>query len=324
MRSVSLYWRVFLINAALVVGATLALAISPATVSSRVVPRELVVLGAGVALVLVLNLVLLRRTLGPLRRLTALMHRVDLLRPVGRITPEGGGSEVIELTEAYNAMLDRLAAERRDSGRRALHAQEQERRRIALELHDEVGQLLTGVVLGLDGLRRRVPGDAGERVEEMQGIVREGAEHVREIARGLLPRSLEELGLRSALVGLTSATADRAALNVERRIAGRLPPLAPDVQLVVFRAAQESLTNVVRHAGATAVVVSLQQAGEATLELRVEDDGRGLEPRDLTAGRGLAGMRERAFYVGGRLDLQRLDPHGTAVTLRVPVERSPA
>jgi two-component system, NarL family, sensor histidine kinase UhpB len=320
MSSVSLYWRVFIINAALVVVATLALALSPATVSSRVVLRELVVLAAGVALVLVFNFVLVRRTLGPLRRLTTLMHRVDLLRPGRRIAAEGGGSEVIELTEAFNAMLDRLEDERRESGRRALQAQEQERRRIALELHDEVGQLLTGVVLGLDGLRRQVPREVGERVEEMQDMVRGGAEHVREIARGLLPQSLEELGLRSALIGLASATADQALLHVERRIATDLPALAPDVQLVVYRVAQESLTNVVRHAGATAAVLSFERVGERTLELRVEDDGRGLEPHDLGAGRGLAGMNERAFYVGGRLELERLEPHGTAVTLRVPVD----
>lgn len=314
----SLYWRVFVINAVLVGGATAALAISPATVSSELQAREVVVLVLGLALVLVLNFVLVRRTLVPIERLTRTMRRVDLLRPGMRLPPDGGGREVVDLTHAFNEMLERLEIERRQSGRRAIQAQEHERRRIALELHDEVGQLLTGVVLGLDGLSRSVQPDVRPRVVELQDMVRAGADQVREIARGLRPESLEELGLRSALVGLTSTVSKQGKIDVTRRISTDLPTLSADVELVVYRIAQESLTNVLRHAGARHIDVTLQQDGDE-LELRVADDGCGLDLRRADPGRGIGGMLERALYVGGRLEIEPRAGSGTIVTLRVPV-----
>ena len=314
----SLYWRVFIINAALVVAATAALAFSPATVSSKLLLHEVIVLVVGMALVLILNFLLVRRSLDPLERLTKLMRRVDLVRPGARIEPTGGGREIMELTTAFNQMLERLETERRDSGRRAIQAQEHERRRIALELHDEVGQLLTGVVLGLDGISRSMDPDTRDRVGEMQNMVRQGAEHVREIARGLRPESLEELGLRSALIGLTSTISNRAEIDVQRRIAPDLPVLSPDVELVVYRVAQESLTNVLRHADARTVELSLGRR-DGDLVLQVRDDGIGIDRADVRSGRGLAGMLERALYVDGRLEIERISPTGTAVRLTVPL-----
>jgi two-component system, NarL family, sensor histidine kinase UhpB len=147
--SVSLFWRVFAINAAVLVGAVAVLALSPATVSSRINAGEVAVLGAGVLAVLAVNLLAMRRVFGPLEQLTTLMRRVDPLAPGQRIEVERQAAEVAELSHAFNDMLDRLELERRDSGRRALDAQEDERRRMARELHDEIGQTLTGVVLQL-------------------------------------------------------------------------------------------------------------------------------------------------------------------------------
>ncbi len=315
----SLIWRVFVINAALVVAATLALAISPATVSSELLVREIVVLAVGVLLVLVLNFALIRRSLRPLERLTDAMHEVDLLHPGGRIEAIGGGSEVTGLTAAFNTMLDRLETERRSSGRVAIQAQEHERHRIALELHDEVGQLLTGVVLGLDGLNRQVPDDARPAVRQMQDMTRQGVDQVREIARGLRPETLEELGLRSALVGLVSNVASASGLRLTRRIMHDVPDLAPDIELVIYRVAQESLTNIVRHAQASTAEVALVEV-DGGVELCITDDGRGLPADHGDAGRGLAGMQERALYVGGTLELGSVEPRGTCVRLRVPTE----
>jgi two-component system sensor histidine kinase UhpB len=314
---------VCLINAALLVAATLALALSPATVSSELLLHEAVVLVIGLTSVLTLNLVLVRRTLEPLERLSRFMRDVDLLSSRQRLPVASGTREVEELTEAFNAMLDRLEVERRESGRRAVDAQEQERRRLALELHDEVGQTLAGVVLGLDGVRQAVPGELRGRVETMQGVVREGAEHVREIARGLRPEALEEFGLRAALVGLLTAVADTSGLRVQRRIAGSLPALEPEVELVVYRIAQESLSNVARHAGAGRVEVSLESR-DSTVELRVVDDGRGIDPAALRSPGGLRGMQERAVYVGGEFGIRALEPHGTEVHLRVPAREERA
>jgi two-component system sensor histidine kinase UhpB len=315
---VSLFWRIFTINAALLVAAALTLAVSPATVSSQLLVREVIVLTSGLALVLVLNFLLIRRTLDPLERLTDAMRRADLLAPRARLHASGGGREVLELTGAFNEMLDRLERERRESGRRAIDAQEHERRRIALELHDEVGQLLTGVVLALDGLAANAVADERPRVAELQAMVRMGAEQVRELARGLRPESLEELGLRSALIGLTTAVADRAGIEVVRDFDVALPALEPETELVVYRVAQESLTNVVRHAGARRVAMGLHQR-DGVLELRVRDNGSGLEDSHARTGRGIAGMRERAAYAGATLQLRGEPGRGTDVRLRVPI-----
>jgi two-component system, NarL family, sensor histidine kinase UhpB len=315
----SLYRRIFIINAALLVAAALTLALSPATVSPDLLVREVLVLGFGVMLVLVLNFVLVRRTLDPLKRLTEAMRRVDLLAPRARLAPTGGGPEVLELTQAFNEMLLRLEQERRESGRRAVGAQEHERRRLALELHDEVGQLLTGVVLGLDGLGTVVSEDVRPRVTGLQSMVRDGAEHVREIARGLRPESLEELGLRSALIGLTSAVEDRSGLQISRDIDIALPVLPSETELVVYRVAQEALTNVVRHASARRVEFAVGNH-DGFLELRVTDDGTGLSADADQDGRGIGGMRERAAYSGGTLVVAPAPERGTSVMLRVPVE----
>jgi two-component system, NarL family, sensor histidine kinase UhpB len=142
-------------------------------------------------------------------------------------------------------MLDRLEAERRESGRHVLAAQEEERGRIARELHDEVGQVLTGVMLGLEDP------DARESV-------RRSLEDVRRIAGELRPQTLDELGLQSALRALCTTVAGTPGLRLERRLELGDTRLSPEVELVIYRVAQESLTNVMRHAGASKALMSLQ------------------------------------------------------------------
>jgi two-component system, NarL family, sensor histidine kinase UhpB len=147
----SLAWRVVLLNSAVMLGASLALALGPATVSTPVHTREVVVLFAGLVVTMGANVVLVRRAFAPLARLTRLMRTVDPLAPGTRLQQGGGAArEVRELADAFNDMLERLEHERRDSARRAVRAQEAERRRLARELHDELGQSLTGVLLQID------------------------------------------------------------------------------------------------------------------------------------------------------------------------------
>lgn len=153
-----LLWRVFAINAALLAIATLLLALTPVTVHARIAIVEGADLVVALLVMLAANFLLLRRTLQPIGRLVERMRKIDLLQPGQRI-PEEGGVEVAELTRAFNEMLGRLEAERRESGRRALRAQEAERRRIASGLHDEVGQVLTGVLLRLDDDEPAEPGE---------------------------------------------------------------------------------------------------------------------------------------------------------------------
>src|SRR3954447_9678968 len=193
-----LLWRVFAINAGLLVLGTLALVVFPGRLHASTAVVEIVDLLLGVALVLVANLVLLRPVLSPVDRLVERMRTVDLLRPGQRI-PEGGGPEVSELVRGFNQMLDRLEAERRESSRRALSAQEAERERIARGLHDEVGQVLTGVLLQLEAVASADAVDRRRRIEESREAIRHAAEEVRRIAQELRPELLEHLGLVSAL-----------------------------------------------------------------------------------------------------------------------------
>ena len=299
-----LLWRVFAINASLLVLATLLLALTPVTIHASIALVEAVDLAVALAVMLAANLLLLRHTLAPIDRLVARMRTVDLLRP-GQRFAERGGSEVVELVRTFNQMLDRLESERRESGRRALQAQEAERRRIANGLHDEVGQVLTGVLLRLDD-------------DETKEAVRQALDEVRRIARELRPEMLEQLGLVSALTELARRFADQSGIPVERRFAAELPGLSEEAELAVYRVAQEGLTNVARHASATRVELTLEPGAESVV-LRLVDDGSGIaEAAALDGHGGLRGMRERALLVGGALAVKNAGGGGVEVRLEVP------
>ncbi|MFD6684203.1 histidine kinase, partial [Micromonospora parva] len=162
---VSLFWRIFALNAMVLGTATALLLWAPVTVSVPVLLTEAVILVAGLAVMLVANAALLRIGLGPLGRLTKLMTTVDLLRP-GQRLPVHGRGEVADLIRTFNAMLERLEHERATSSARVLLAQEGERRRIAQELHDEVGQSMTAILLSLERA-------AGEADDPLRGELRQ-------------------------------------------------------------------------------------------------------------------------------------------------------
>jgi two-component system sensor histidine kinase UhpB len=308
-----LFWRVFATNALVLALATAVLALSPATVSFPVAVTEAVVLALGLGAMLVLNVALLRRALSPLERLRALMRGADPLRPGARAPVDQAAPELRAVAETFNEMVARLEAERRDSAGRALAAQEGERLRIAQELHDEVGQKLTAVMLQLDGLTRSERG--GALVEAREGV-RESLEDVRLIARRLRPEALDDLGLTSALAALTNSLGRVGEVTIERRIASSLPPLHPDAELVVYRVAQEALTNALRHADCSALRLELREL-EGGVQLEVADTGAGFDSRHVPEGAGIRGMRERALLAGGALEIESAPGAGTTVRLRV-------
>jgi two-component system, NarL family, sensor histidine kinase UhpB len=314
VREISLAWRVVLLNSAVMLAASLALALGPATVSTPVRTRELVVLLAGVVVTMGANVVLVRRAFAPLGRLTRLMRRVDPLAPGTRLAMGGAAREVRELADAFNDMLERLENERRDSARRAVRAQEAERRRLARELHDELGQSLTGVLLQIDEAIR-TPQAAD--LEEAREGARRALDDVRRIARDLRPDLLVELGLPSALNALATRLTRQSGVLVDRHLAADLPAIGDDAEVVVYRVAQEALTNVARHANATRVTIELAHA-DGVVTLIIDDDGRGVPPHVGHEARGITGMRERALLVHGRLKVGRAPTNGTRVRLEIP------
>ncbi|MFB7261708.1 histidine kinase [Streptomyces nojiriensis] len=309
----SLYWRIFLLNAAVLVTAVLLL-LGPVTVSTPVLFGEAVVLLAGLAAMLIANAALLRIGLAPLGRLTRAMSAVDLLRPGGRARVEGP-AEVAELTTSFNAMLGRLEAERAGSSARALCAQEAERRRIARELHDEVGQTLTAVLLQLKHAADRAPAPLREELRQVQETTRAGLDEIRRIARRLRPGVLEELGLHSAVRALT-AEFTSGSLTVRHVIGPHVPPLDDAAELVVYRVTRDARTNTARHAGENEGEVPLPAPPDGAVRLLVRDDGRGIGPAG--EGAGIQGMRERALLIGADLAIGSGPRGGTDVRLDVP------
>ncbi|MFF0203825.1 HAMP domain-containing sensor histidine kinase [Streptomyces sp. NPDC005017] len=324
----SLFWRIFALNAVVLGTATALLLWAPVTVSVPVVLTEAVILVGGLVVMLFANGALLRLGLAPLDRLTKLMATVDLLRPGQRLPAQGGG-EVADVIRTFNAMLERLEQERVASSARVLLAQEGERRRIAQELHDEVGQSMTAILLGLKRASDRAPEPLSKELQEIQEITRDSLDEVRRLVRRLRPGVLDDLGLVSALTSLTEDFATYTGLRVGRRFDAELPALDPETELVLYRVAQESLTNAARHAEAERVTVALRCARD-TVVLTVTDDGHGITtPRE---GAGIRGMRERALFIGGSLEVApapragaatgtTATGTGTQVTLTAPVSR---
>lgn len=310
----ALFRRIVLINGLVFTIGTLVLAVSPASVSSRVQLTEIPVLTVGLAVILTANALLLRRSLAPIDALTSVMSRVDLLRPTDRLAERGNG-DLTRLIGTFNAMIDRLEAERTESSGHALAAQEGERQRIARELHDEIGQSLTAVLLALKRVADRAPADLREELHSVQETVRGSLDEVRQVARRLRPGVLEDLGLQSALSALVTEFTETTGVPVFRTSNGGLPGLDGDIELVLYRIAQEGLTNVARHADAGKVQLSLTTTpGSVTLSIR--DDGRGGVVRE---GAGIRGMRERALLIGADLAITSAPGRGTEVRLTVPV-----
>lgn len=310
----SLVARIFLLNAAVLLAAAVALLVTPVTVSSPTALREAVVVVVGLAALLLVNVLVLRRAFAPLVRLSQAMQVVEPLHPGRRVPVYGDDREVVNLTSAFNEMLDRLERERERSVRLSLAGQESERRRVAQELHDEVGQTLTAVLLHLERLGRSAPPELQDELSEARETARMSLEEVRAVAQRLRPEALDDLGLPNALAALCQRLSERSDVRIARELDSEFEPLSPEAELVIYRVAQEALTNTLRHSGATQAKVALSKRGDRVV-LRVTDDGCGLDGAE--PGAGMQGMRERALLVGGDLELSSRDGEGAEVRLEL-------
>jgi two-component system, NarL family, sensor histidine kinase UhpB len=271
------------------------------------------------SLALGVDVVLLRRRFAPLETLIEEMEKVDLTRPGPTLPPSidgvGETEEVARIELAFLRMIGRLEAERRRAGSAALRAQEEERARVARDLHDEVNQSLTAVLLRLEAAREGAPAELAGELEETKALANRAMRELLSLARQLRPTALDDLGLAAAIAGQVdqvSATGVAAELAED----GDFSDLDGDAQLVVYRVAQEALSNAARHSGAGRISVALRRAGKG-VELDVSDDGRGFAFEESESGLGIAGMRERALLIGGELTIESRPEQGTTVRLRV-------
>ena len=319
-RYTPLFLRVVAVNAVLLVLAVAGtlLVIEPDKLSS-IAAEETALVIAVLAAAAFLNVALLRHVFTPLERMAALTRRFDPRRSGQRVPIEAGESEITDVARAFNEMLERLEHERRATSRRVLDAPEGERLRVAQDLHDQVGQTLTAALLELEHAAKQVPEPSRKELESVQQIVQLGLEDIRRIARELRPEALDDLGLPSALAALTERFARQARLEIDLQVDHDLPRLSRESELVIYRVAQEALTNVARHSGSTTAELHLQQTGPDRVSLVVSDAGRGL-PENASAGGGMQGMAERASTVEAALSVNGRDGGGTEIRLDVPIE----
>ena len=317
LRRLTLFGHIVLANAVVVASAAALLAATPYGVNYPATAGDLAILTTAVVVMVVIDGLLVRRALAPFERLRDSMRRMDPVRPGLRLEVGPGGGEMAELAQGFNEMADRLEAERRVSTRAALEGREAERRTVARELHDEVGQTLTALLAQLERSARRAPPELQDELAEAQEVARASLEDVRRVVTRLRPDTLEDLGLVSALRALTRRVSDQTGLPIAHDLDPHLPALDSQAELVVYRIAQEAITNAVRHANATRVNL-LVDCDDDGVTLRVSDDGSGFGPR---AGpmNGIRGMHERALLVGGTLRVEERPGGGVEVALHVPI-----
>ena len=286
---------------------------------------QFAILAMAIVLCLCTNLWMLQRRFRPLERLIESIESIDPSEPspleLGRRDPV---EEIDRLSHSFKRLLERIEDERRRSGQLAMRAQEEERRRLARDLHDEVNQALTAILLRLEALAQESPPERGPEVAELKRLVNQAMEELLNLARQLRPSALDDHGLLPAVEAQLKRFSARTGIEVRLHAAGDPNELPEVLQTAIYRVAQEALTNVGRHAGATVVEVDLEAAG-GEAQLRIRDDGAGFDPGAIPragtqgpgAGLGLSGMAERARLVGGDLDVRSAPGGGTSVTLRV-------
>ena len=214
--------------------------------------------------------------------------------------------------------VDTTARVTRDALRRAVQGQELERRRLARELHDETGQALTSILLGLRALEEG-PEDVASRVESLRAQVVQTLRDVRRLAIELRPTALDDFGLAAAIERLSSTFAERTGISIELESGLSDERLPSEVETVLYRTVQEALTNVVKHAAAEHVSILLRKKEGAVIAI-IEDDGRGFTPESRSdGGLGLVGMRERIALVNGRFEVESAEGRGTTLLVEVPV-----
>lgn len=321
-RPSALLSQVLAINSLLLVGTVFAASVAARLdLASDEGLRQFLILSAAILAAVLANGLVLRRRFRPLELLVETMDRVDLSTPGVRAEAQRDEpADVQRLREAFNAMLDRLEAERASAASAVLRAQEEERARIARDLHDEVNQALTAILLRLQASAGDAPPELAAELAETRALAQQAMSELLRLARELRPTALDDHGLVPALRSQVTEFGRRPGITAHLEIDEDLPELSADEQLVVYRIAQESLSNVARHAGASMVTVSLGRADDGRhIRLRVADDGVGLRSPSPTPGTGLgvAGMRERALLAGGRLDVRCGDADGTGTIVEL-------
>lgn len=332
LRRMPMRSKVLVANAAIVlVGAVFGTWIT-ANVANRHEGMEMVALAAGFALAggiisILVNRMVVDAALKPLGDIVATAERVkegDLSARTG-VDPRRD-RDLEQIVTSFNGALDRVqsdGARIKELVNRVIAAQEDERKRIARELHDDTSQVLFAQLLRVTAMKSSENPDLREMAESLETMFAESMEAVRRLGHELRPPSLDDLGLREATEALVQRMADRSDVDIEYEYLGNRNRLEPEVELVLYRVAQEALTNMWKHAHATRASVTINSKSDG-VELIVEDNGQGFNPakQNTSDGRGLGlgvfGMKERVDLVGGILEVVGDRNPGTRVRAWIP------
>ena len=288
-------------------------------------------------LILLTNTLLLRASFRPLFTLLTTIREISKGKTDARAKLVASDSEVGELAQAFNTMLDKLEVARREQTMLIIQAQEEEQRRIALELHDEAGQNLTALLIHTELLHQRMQAFPTTAISEqaqkqlasgltqVNTLTQQTLEGIRVLAQQLRPSVLDDLGLAAAFRWLAEESRQRLHLTVDLTIQGLegthdIKYLPSAYEIALFRIAQESLTNIARHAHAQRVSLSLIQQSQ-TIVVCIADDGDGYDTEQTKTGLGIFGMHERATFLGGKLTITSQIGQGTTVEATLPLCR---
>jgi two-component system sensor histidine kinase UhpB len=322
---VPLFWKILLANAA-IVGVVVVASLSVRHTEVAVG----LVLGGGLLLSMLSNAIILRLALGPLKAMEEVAQRVEGGDLHARVPSSAlADRELEQLRETFNAMLESSTVYRqrlREIANRALSASEEERKRIARELHDGIAQTLAALRIQLR-VARSVPDDVArhELLDRIAADIGDAMEELRRLARGLRPPALDMLGLGPAIESHARNIASASGMAMELQLEDIGHPLTSEAELALYRVVQEALSNVAKHSGAGSFRVRLGAANNHVYA-SVEDDGRGFsvaEAMSDNGGLGLFGMQERAAYVGGTVEIASEPGAGARVHVMVPVYEGP-
>ncbi|HEY3993771.1 MAG TPA: ATP-binding protein [Ktedonobacteraceae bacterium] len=327
----TLFEKVILVNALmLIIEALAGLWVTSHSLESHHYLIDTTFIVGAMILSLGMTILLLRASFRPLFSLLQTIREISAGKTQARAADQSADTEIGELAQAFNRMLDRLESTRREQAMLILQAQEEERRRVALELHDESSQNLTALLVHTEILQQSLQvlpatsltPEAREQLrtglQQLTHLTQGTLESIRTLALQLRPAVLDDLGLLAALRWLAEDCRERLHISVDLHLeplcVNTYPPL---YEITLFRVAQESLTNVARHAQASAVSIELTQDA-AQVSLRIHDNGQGYEIAQRRAGLGIGGMQERLSLLNGSLSLHSEPGQGTTVLARLP------
>ncbi len=326
--SIPIFYKVLIANSLIIfVGATGGTWLAThLNVSPYATPMSLIIfITIGWLVSVVLNFVVLQIAFRPLTELGKVMKRVRAGESSLRAPLTGVDSQADQLAEAFNMVLEALDEASRLRASQIIQAQEQERQRIARELHDETSQVLTSLLISLTLLEESVETqEARERIADTRALAHSTLRAIRNLSIDLRPSALDDLGLLPALRWYVKEYQKKCSIDVEFHASGFKERLPAEMETALYRIVQECLTNTAKHANANRVTITLKEE-TARVYARITDDGEGFDYEALLKtpgqerGLGLAGMHERAVLLDGTLSIHSTSERGTIIEVSIPL-----